>query len=449
MLRRSVGARGHRPRGGGGARRRGAAARGEGRARRPRGCLLGATAPVGSPARGLRPRQPVPARPRRRRRVTYCFSPCPGPRWCMAVAGAACFQGAGAGWGGSGASGQPPRPGSAAPRSLPGDAGTRKGGEHVPVSSSAVPLAPGRGYGLRGSGEGRWDGHPATLKQSEQKRWDETGRPVHGMKPSSPAGSAARPPRHSLLTPAPRRRAAPPDQRRPSRGGGRSSGAQHWSGTSAASKPSPWATVPPTVLGGERCLPESPVPPPGERSTRLKPQPRPRQRRCQRGTPAPKGERETGKVGVTCAGEHGRGAAASLEPIHDLLTPETQLRKSGKGTSSGGLGKDVCQRESALFWAGEGSRAGGKEGREGGKRSPGSRSRPFPSKGARRAAATSPAPRTGGPAASAPLQRVGRVPAARWGQRGRAAAGVWAQEPGWLWQRGLCRAGARALADAC
>lgn len=47
-----------------------------------------------------------------------------------------------------------------------------------------------------------------------------------------------------------------------------------------------------------------------------------------------------------CTGEHGRGAAASrapLEPIHDLLTSETQLRNSpsGKGTSLVGLEKDV------------------------------------------------------------------------------------------------------------
>lgn len=63
-------------------------------------------------------------------------------------------------------------------------------GEHVPVSSSAVPPAPGWGYGLHGSGEGSWDEHPATLKQSEQKRWDETGTLVHGMKLLSPAGNA-------------------------------------------------------------------------------------------------------------------------------------------------------------------------------------------------------------------------------------------------------------------
>lgn len=42
--------------------------------------------------------------------------------------------------------------------------------EHVPVSSSAVPLAPGRGYGLHGSGEGSWDGHPATLRWRARPR---------------------------------------------------------------------------------------------------------------------------------------------------------------------------------------------------------------------------------------------------------------------------------------
>lgn len=47
-----------------------------------------------------------------------------------------------------------------------------------------------------------------------------------------------------------------------------------------------------------------------------------------------------------CAGEHGRAAAASgapLEPIHDLLMSETQLRSSPSGTGRSllGLEKDV------------------------------------------------------------------------------------------------------------
>lgn len=65
------------------------------------------------------------------------------------------------------------------------------------------------------------------------------------------------------------------------------------------------------------------------------------------------GPGQPGELGVTCAGEHGRAAAASgapLEPIHDLLMSETQLRSSPSGTGRSllGLEKDVCQRESAL-----------------------------------------------------------------------------------------------------
>lgn len=47
------------------------------------------------------------------------------------------------------------------------------------------------GDGLHGGHEGRWYGHPATLQQSEQRRWDETRRTIHRMKPLRPAISAA------------------------------------------------------------------------------------------------------------------------------------------------------------------------------------------------------------------------------------------------------------------
>lgn len=109
------------------------------------------------------------------------------------------------------------------------------------MSSSAVPLAPALGYGLRGSGEGSWDGHPATLKQSEQKRWDETGGLVHEMKPLSPAGSATRPPHTSLLAPWSLGTA------------GARVGSQNCSGTAVAEKPPPPATLPLHVLGGKQC----------------------------------------------------------------------------------------------------------------------------------------------------------------------------------------------------
>lgn len=76
------------------------------------------------------------------------------------------------------------------------------------------------------------------------------------------------------------------------------------------------------------------------------------------------GPGQTGEVSVTCAGEHGRAAAASgapLEPIHDLLMSETQLRSSPSGTGRSllGLEKDVCQRESALAPAQGGSQGDG------------------------------------------------------------------------------------------
>lgn len=146
--------------------------------------------------------------------------------------------------------------------------------EHVPVSSSAVPLAPGRGYGLRGSGEGSWDGHPATLKQSEQKRWDETRRLVHEMKPSSPAGRAARPPRASLLAPAPPRPAPPPDHS--------TSPAQPRLASLHRGRLHPKLS-----LGGQGCPLDIAVSPPGERSARRKPRQQPRAPR-RRGNPGSK-----------------------------------------------------------------------------------------------------------------------------------------------------------------
>lgn len=84
------------------------------------------------------------------------------------------------------------------------------------------------------------------------------------------------------------------------------------------------------------------------------------------------GPGQSGEIGITWAGEHSRAAAASgtpLEPVHDLLMSETQLRSSpsGIGRSLLGLEKDVCQRESALAPAQGGDRVRGMELSEEGK----------------------------------------------------------------------------------
>lgn len=174
--------------------------------------------------------------------LTYCFSPCWGTGGGCGGAGARRCQGAGA----AGESGAPvPWSTSCTRAAWPqvserGSGNVQREREHFPVSSSAVPLAPALGDGLRGSGEGSWDGHPATLKQSEQKRWDETGGLVHEMKPLSPAGSTTRPPHTSLLAPM-----------EPGHSGS-SCGEQNCSGTAAAGKPPPPATLPLHVPGGKQ-----------------------------------------------------------------------------------------------------------------------------------------------------------------------------------------------------
>lgn len=253
--------------------------RGE-RDRRPRGCLSGGRGQPGRMQGATAPTAQAGTAPPLRHLL---LQPLPGgPVECGGGTGAACCQGPGAadgpghpaaGWGAPVLRGSPRTRAARPPVSAQGLWQVQKEREHVPVSSSAVPLAPGRGYGLRGSGEGSWDGHPATLKQSEQKRWDETGRLVHEMKPSSPAGSAARLPRASLLAPALPQQATPPDQGQPSRSW--SSGAQHRSGTTTAGKPSPRASVTQTILGGKRYPLDISVSLPGERSTQLKPQHQP------------------------------------------------------------------------------------------------------------------------------------------------------------------------------
>lgn len=72
-----------------------------------------------------------------------------------------------------------------------GTLASAKGEGERPCVLRCGPTGLRAGDGLRGGDEGRWYGHPATLQQSEQKRWDETGRTTHEMKPPSPAVSAA------------------------------------------------------------------------------------------------------------------------------------------------------------------------------------------------------------------------------------------------------------------
>lgn len=233
------------------------------------------------------------------------------------------------------------------------------------------------------------------------------------MKPSSPAGRAARPPRASLLAPAP---PPPPTPRG-------AAPARHNHGQQAFTV----GRRIPNYLEGERRPRDTSVSPPGERSAQRKPQHQPR---APAATPAPK--RETGKVGVTCAGERGRGAAAShapLEPIHDLLTPETQLRNSpiGTGTSPVGLEKEVCQRESALSRAK--GRPRGKELPRGGKEESGlTRIRLFNDKRARRAAAASHDPPRAPGVPRPPRPSGGSREPPRRGAAWPGSGWVWAQE---------------------
>lgn len=85
---------------------------------------------------------------------------------------------------GRGAPGQPPRLGCAAPGPCPGNLASAKGGGARP---SVLRCGAGRA-----GGEGRWDGHPATLQQSGQRRWDETRDETGGLL-SPAAAPRARP----------------------------------------------------------------------------------------------------------------------------------------------------------------------------------------------------------------------------------------------------------------
>lgn len=148
----------------------GTLARGEGRARRPRGCLSGGPGSAGPSAGATAPTARASVAPLLRHLL---LQPLPGaPVEHGGGTGSACCQGAGAVGGpghpaaGRGAPvlrGSPCTRAARPPVSARGLWQVQREREHVPVSSSAVPLAPGRGYGLRGSGEGSWDGHPATL----------------------------------------------------------------------------------------------------------------------------------------------------------------------------------------------------------------------------------------------------------------------------------------------